>query len=141
MKQYAVDVNFTVAKRIYVDAENEGEAERIVDAQCKENPYEYCMQCDDCVDHEILEVFEDEEEDPTDIIKGLRYVRKQLNEDELLILKAKVSRNLESRQLASTGIDTSKVTDLLEEYGRDSGLPEDWWMETFSDIDDLLTDL
>ena len=66
MKHYEVDVDFRVTKRIYIDAENEEQAEQAVEQKCKDNPYEYCLHPDACTDYSICEVNECEDENQED---------------------------------------------------------------------------
>lgn len=60
MKSYAVDVDITISKRIYVDAENEEQAKAIVDEKVKNYPHYYYTKADAYVCHEITDVYEDE---------------------------------------------------------------------------------
>ena len=85
---------------------------------------------------------DDEEDDdtPEEMKAALDYVREQLDEDELTIYKATVSKNLNQRMDASTGLDDCKIIDLLEEYGENEEMPEGWW-EEFGEIDDWLLKL
>lgn len=64
-KQFAIDVDFRVTKRIYIDAENEEQAEQKVKEMLDNNPYEYCTRPDSCTDFEIYEVNECEEDETT----------------------------------------------------------------------------
>lgn len=59
MKNYCVDVDITISKRIYVDAENEEEAKKIVDEKVKKYPHYYYTKADAYVSHEITDVCED----------------------------------------------------------------------------------
>lgn len=77
---------------------------------------------------------------PEEMKEALKYVREQLDEDELTIYKATVSKNLNQRMDASTGLDDCKIIDLLEEYGENEEMPEGWW-EEFGEIDDWLLKL
>lgn len=71
--------------------------------------------------------------------KALNYVRKNLDEDYwgYLSIKAKTMR-CPIGLLDPIFADT--VYDLLEEYGDDNELPENYWME-FGDIDDIINEL
>lgn len=141
MKQYAIDVDFRVTKRIYVDAENEEQAEAMVEKKLKENPYEYCMQCDACTDFPITDVNECEEEESfPELRKGLAYVREHLDPADMAIIKAMIDKNYQMHLNPGHGIDDSKVIDLLEEYGDNEDLAEGWWME-YGEIDDILLNL
>ena len=83
---------------------------------------------------------EDDDFPPQEVRPALEYVREQLDEDELTIYKATVSKNLNQRMDTSTGLDDCKIIDLLEEYGDDNDLPEGWW-EEYGDIDDWMMKL
>ena len=59
MKNYIVDIDFVMSKRIQVEAENEEQARSITDRLIKENPYNYTYRFDACVGHKIIDVTED----------------------------------------------------------------------------------
>lgn len=59
MKTFSVDIDITVAKRFYVDAENENEAKNFVKKLMAEEPYYYAATADACVGYEITDVNED----------------------------------------------------------------------------------
>ena len=54
MKEFIVDVDITVSKRIYVDAENEDDAMSKVDNMIGENPYDYTSDFSHYVTHEVI---------------------------------------------------------------------------------------
>lgn len=141
-KQFAIDVDFRVTKRIYVDADTEEQAEQKAKEMLDNNPYEYCTSPDSCADYEIYEVNECEEEITTDPLKpALDYVREQMAEEDLAVIRAQVDRNYRNHMAPSDYVtDDAKVIDLLEEYGQDNDLPEGWW-ENEGDIDDILLKL
>ncbi len=141
-KQFAIDVDFRVTKRIYVDADTEEQAEQKAKEMLDNNPYEYCTRPDSCADYEIYEVNECEEEITTDPLKpALDYVREQMAEEDLAVIRAQVDRNYRNHMAPSDYVtDDAKVIDLLEEYGQDNDLPEGWW-ENEGDIDDILLKL
>jgi hypothetical protein len=72
-----------------------------------------------------------------DYRKGIAYVKEQLDEDDLTILRAQVSKNYKQHNAPATGIDDSKVIDLLEEYGEDNDLPEGWYLDEY-DADEVM---
>ena len=82
---------------------------------------------------------DEDDEDPT-VKEALDYVRKELDEDELVVYKATVSKNLSQRLPAYMGLDDGRIIDLLEEYGDEHDLPEGWW-ENEGDIDNWLLKL
>ena len=59
MKEFTVDVDITVSKRIYVKAENEEEAKAKVEEMMK-YPHYYYTKADAYVCHEITDVCEDD---------------------------------------------------------------------------------
>lgn len=59
MKEYAIDIDITVSKRIYVDAENEEQAKEIVRDKMK-YPHYYYTKADACVGYEITDINEEE---------------------------------------------------------------------------------
>lgn len=56
MKEFAVDVDITVSKRIYVDAENEEEARKKADEDVRKYAQYYYTRADAYVSHEIIDV-------------------------------------------------------------------------------------
>ena len=59
MKEFTVDVDITMSKRIYVEAENEEQAKTIVGNWLGDDPYYYAKTADAYVCHEITDVCED----------------------------------------------------------------------------------
>ena len=142
MKHYVIDVDITVSKRIYLDAESEEQAKAIVKKNM-EYPHYYYTKADAFVGYEVTDINEEDpepEEERTTLDDGLDYVREQLDEDELVVYRVEVSRNLNHRIPANMGLDDGKIIDLLEEYGEDNDLPEGWW-EEYGDIEDWLLKL
>lgn len=87
-------------------------------------------------------IFKGESDDPLteyseDYRKGIAYVMEQMDEDDLAILRAQVSKNYKQHNAPATGIDDSKVIDLLEEYGEDHDLPEGWYLDEY-DADEVM---
>lgn len=91
-------------------------------------------------------IFKTESDDPKDEIlerwsmtfKGaVLYARDLMDEDNLTILRAQVSKNYKQHNAPATGIDDSKIIDLLEEYGQDNDLPEGWYLDEY-DADDVM---
>lgn len=142
MRQYAVDMDITVSKRIYVDAEDEQQARQIVEEKMK-HPHYYYSKADAYVSHEITDINPEEPEDSSDPVmkEALDYVREQLAADELAEIRAQVDRSYRYHMNPSDCVTRdTMVMDLLEEYGQENGLPEGWWMEQ-GDIDDILLKL
>ena len=59
MKNFVVDVDFVMSKRIQVQAESEEQARTIFERLLKEDPYDYARQFDAFVGHKIIDVTED----------------------------------------------------------------------------------
>ena len=72
-----------------------------------------------------------------DYRKGIAYVKEQMDEEDLAILRAQVSKNYKQHNAPATGIDDSKIIDLLEEYGEDHDLPEGWYLDEY-DADEVM---
>lgn len=58
-KKFYVDVDITMSKRIYVDAENEEEARKIANESVKKEAFYYARHADAYVFHEITDIYED----------------------------------------------------------------------------------
>ena len=142
MKQFVVNVNFLVSKGIEVSAENEEQAEQLVKAKCEENPYQYCMNPDSCLDQEITQVIEcEEDESTTELQKAIRYVKEQMDENDMVILHAEMDKCYKAHLVPDEDtMECGKVIDLLEEYGQDNDLPEGWWMSE-AEMADILCEL
>lgn len=54
MKQFSVDVDITMSKRVYVEAETEEEAMELVDGLIDCNPYGYTSELDCYVGHKVI---------------------------------------------------------------------------------------
>lgn len=73
------------------------------------------------------------------IEKALNYVRKNIDEDYLAYLSNKANAMRCPISLIDP-IFADAVYDLLEEFGDDNELPENYWME-FGDVDDIMNEL
>lgn len=60
MKEFCVEVDITVSKNIYVDAENEEEAQEKVNEMVRRYPHYYYTKADAYVCHEITDCYEDD---------------------------------------------------------------------------------
>ena len=141
MKRFNVDVDITMSCRIEVDAESEEQAKTIVGNWIGDDPW-YYVKDRHYIKHEFEEVSECSNDPLTeyseDYRKGIAYVKEQLDEDDLAILRAQVNKNYAHHNAPATGIDDSKIIDLLEEYGEDHDLPEGWYEEEY-DSSEILT--
>lgn len=59
MKNFIIDVDFTMSKRIQVEAESEEQAIENFERLMKENPYNFACRFDAYVSHEITDVTEE----------------------------------------------------------------------------------
>lgn len=59
MKNFVVDVDFTMSKSFEVEAENEEQAMAMADAMISKNPYDYAHNFSHYVSHEVIDVEED----------------------------------------------------------------------------------
>ena len=143
MKHYVIDVDITVSKRIYLDAESEEQAKEQALKQCRERSDYYARDNDGVIDVSVSDC-EEEDEKPdnrNDLDKAIDYVRENLEADELAEIRAQIDRSYRYHMAPSDCVtNDSKVIDLLEEYGADNDLPEGWW-EYEGDIDDWLLKL
>ena len=59
VKNYFVDIDFVMSRRLLVEAENEEQARSIVEKMIKEKPYDYARRFDAFVGHKIIDVNEE----------------------------------------------------------------------------------
>lgn len=57
-KEFAIAVDITVSKILYIDAENEDEAVKKAEEMLNKNPYEYANKFDAVVSTEIIYAYE-----------------------------------------------------------------------------------
>jgi len=94
---------------------------------------------------EITHEGEDNENDNPVLREAIKYVRENMDDCDLAILKAKVDKNFTQHMNPAYGIDDGKIIDLLEEFGEEHNLidedaDQEWW-EKYGDIDDILVKL
>jgi hypothetical protein len=140
MRRFNVDVDITMSCRIEVDAESEEQAKTIVSNWIGDDPWHH-VKDGHYIKHEFEEVSECSD-DPLkeyseDYRKGIAYVKEQMDEDDKAILRAQMSKNYKQHNAPATGIDDSKIIDLLEEYGQDHDLPEGWYLDEY-DADEVM---
>lgn len=140
MRRFNVDVDITMSCRIEVDAESEEQAKTIVGNWIGDDPWQY-VRDGHYIKHEFEEVSEcsdDSQAGYSEVYrKGIAYVKEQMEDFEKDIIRAKVSKNYKQHNAPATGIDDTKVIDLLEEYGEDHDLPEGWYLDEY-DADDVM---
>ena len=59
MKNFILDLDFVMSKRIQVEAENEEQARVIFERLLKENPYDYARKFDAFVGHKVIDITEE----------------------------------------------------------------------------------
>ena len=57
-KNYCVSVDITMAKNIYVEAEDEEQAKSLADSLIDAHPYEYACNFSHMVGHKIIDAYE-----------------------------------------------------------------------------------
>lgn len=141
-KLFEVRVDITVTKSLYTSASSQEEAEKIIKEKLDKDPYYDAKTMDSVLDYEIVEVSEcEDDDDDTTLGKAIRYVREQMDEDDMAILHAEMNKCYKMHLIPNSDVmDCSKVIDLLEEYGQDNDLPEGWW-ESECEMDDILVKL
>lgn len=69
---------------------------------------------------------------------ALKYVRENMDEDDMTILKAEMNKCYKMHLVPNEDVmNCSNVIDLLEEYGQENDMPEGWWMSE-CEMDDIL---
>lgn len=140
MKQFAVDIDITMSKRIYIDAENEDDAREKVEQKMEENPYEQARDFTSFVDYDITDVNE-ETEAKSRIKKAIEYIRENMDEDDMAILKASMNKCYKQHLIPDEDVvDCDRVIELLDEYGEENELDERWWEED-TELSDILAEL
>ena len=139
MKNYAVDIDITMSVRVYVDAKDNDEARKKADDLVRKDPY-YHAKGGTYVSHDITDVSENEEESDDLLGKAVDYVRDNMDEDDLAILRAECDKCYNSHIIPTfSTVDADQVRELLAEYGEENGLDEDWWEDY--DEDEILARL
>ena len=139
MKHFEVDVDITMSCRIEVDAESEEQAKTIVGNWIGDDPLRY-VRDGHYMSHEFEAVNKCEPDNST-LGRAIRYVRENMDECDLDILKAQMRQCYESHLIPDRGVmDCEEVVDLLEEFGEENDLPECWW-ESECDFDEILCKL
>lgn len=92
---------------------------------------------DECM-KELKPLANIEEEDDSEIGRAIRYVRENIDRDDLAIVRAEANKcwNMHLVPTEST-MDCEAITDLLEEYGQENDLDERWW-EEYAEIDEII---
>lgn len=75
-------------------------------------------------------------ENKSNLQQALDYVREQMDDDKLAVVRAQRNHNWVHRMLVQTDYD-EEIFDLLEEWGEEHGLSEEWW-SAYVEFDDIL---
>lgn len=59
MKNFIIDVDFVMSKRIEIEADSEEQAKSIFEQKMKKNPYDYARRFDAFVGHKVIDITED----------------------------------------------------------------------------------
>lgn len=60
MKNFVVDVDFVMSKRIEIEADSEEQAKSIFEQKMKKNPYDYAYGFDAFIGHKVIDVNEED---------------------------------------------------------------------------------
>lgn len=134
MKNYILDVDFTISKRVQVMAESEEQARETFERLMKANPYDFspAPSCE-YVGHEIVDVNEDFDYGgmATDAENAIQYVRenkKWTNAEEQVALERINAMRCDLRT-ASPKI-YNNICDLMDEYWTENEL-DGYWEDCF----------
>ena len=85
---------------------------------------------------------EDDEEESDDMIsQAVKYVRENMDEDDMAILQAEMNKCYKMHLIPNENVmDCDRVIELLDEFGEENDLGERWW-EDECDLDEILTKL
>ena len=126
MKKYSVNVHYRIVLPVQVEAETEEEAIRIAKESGEQmrslNDYDFIETLDACVtDVESVDYGQE-------MIEAIRYVRKNIDMRDVNYTRDCVYRHHSCVRAENPDI-LSRIYDLMEEYGADNELPENWWLE------------
>lgn len=101
--------------------------------------YQLAMIYDRLVDDGVMEGNDENDDLGGDLPPAITYVREQLGESRLAVIRAQVNICYEQRRPIETDYD-DEVIDLLEEYGEENDLSEEWWSESI-ELEDIIARL
>lgn len=141
MAKYQVRMDMTVVVTVEVEAENEEQAESEAVAKTFTEESYYLSNYESVYKREVIDVNECESEEKSEIDKAIDYVKENMDEDDMAILKAEINKSYNMHLIPTENtVNCSKVIDLLEEYGQENDLPEGWW-ESECEISEILVKL
>lgn len=97
------------------------------------------MIYDRLVEDGVMEGNDENDDLGGDLPPAITYVREQLGESRLAVIRAQVTVCYEQRRPIETDYD-DEVIDLLEEYGEENDLSEEWWSESI-ELEDIIARL
>ena len=135
-------MTMTVSVTVCVEAENAEQAEKLAMEKTGRNEAYYLREYESVLEREVTEVHEFEpEEEKTELQKAIDYVRDNMDEDDMAILKAEMNQCYKAHLIPGEDVmDCEKVVDLLNEYGEENDMEERWW-ESECEIDEILVKL
>ena len=142
MKNYEVRMTMLVAVTVSVEAENEEAAEKLAMEKTGNEEAYYLSKYDSVWEREVVEVNECEPEEDDlggDLQEAIAYVREQLGEERLAVIRAQASVCYGQRRPIDTDYN-DEVHDLLEEWGEEHDLCEEWWSESI-ELEDIIVRL
>ena len=75
------------------------------------------------------------------IKKAIEYIRENMDEDDMAILKASMNKCYKQHLIPDEDVmDCDRVIELLDEYGEENELDERWWEED-TELSDILAEL
>ena len=60
MKNFILDVDFVMSKRIEIEADSEEQAKSIFEQKMRKNPYDFACRFDALVGHKVIDVNEED---------------------------------------------------------------------------------
>ena len=83
-------------------------------------------------------IFGNDDPEVGSIEAAVKYIRENMDEDDLAIVRANVNLCYKDHLVPNDNVmDCSQVIELLEEYGEENGLDEEWYLSEL-EIDDIL---
>lgn len=142
-KKYEVYMDLTITVTIDVHADNEEQAKKIAIEGLDANESYFISKYDSLIEREVTDVHESEDDDDDlgseELKEAMVYVRQELGEDRLAVIRAQATVCMEQRRPVDTDCN-DEVHDLLEEWGEEHDLCEEWWSESI-ELEDIIARL
>lgn len=142
MKQFEVRMTMLVAVTVSVEAEDAEAAEKLAMEKTGREESYYLSRYESVLEREVTDVNEEEPEEDDlggDLREAMAYVREQLGEDRLAVVRSQATVCYGQRRPIDTDYN-DEVHDLLEEWGEEHDLCEEWWSESI-ELEDLIVRL